>query len=91
MLLFSVKHGQPLLREPGKQFWTCKLSFAKSLIVLQPLPEIAPPDSEPKSPQVNMGPSRDPPTETEPALPSSPEPKRILKEQRVIDDKPSDV
>ena len=91
MLLFSVKHGQPLLREPGKQFWTCKLSFAKSLIVLQPLPEIAPPDSEPKSPQVNMGPSRDPLTETEPALPSSPEPKRILKEQRVIDDKPADV
>ena len=72
MLLFSVKHGQPLLRKPGKQYWTCKLSFAKSLIVLQPLPEIVPPDSERKSPQVNMGPSRDPLTETEPALPSSP-------------------
>ena len=79
MLLFSVKHGQPLLREPGKQFWTCKFSFAKSLIFLQPLPEIVPPDSEPKLPQVNMEPSHDPPTETEPELPSSPEPKRILK------------
>ena len=79
MLLFSVKHGQPLLREPGKQFWTCKFSFAKSLIVIQPLPAIAPPDSELKSPLVNMEPSRDIPAETEPALTSSPEPKRILK------------
>ena len=79
MLLFSVKHGQPLLREPGKQFWTCKLSFAKSLIVLQPLPAIAPPDSETKSPQVNMEPSRDIPAYTEPASASTPEPKRILK------------
>ena len=79
MLLFSVKHGQPLLREPGKQFWTCKLSFAKSLIVLQPLPAIAPPDSEPKSPRVNMEPNCDLANETLKAVTSSPEPRKIVK------------